>query len=313
MTVARGRQRTVLAFWLLGLASAVYLAITIGEPITRTEHTYTLSPWAVHSLELTIVLPLIVVWFIALWGSLRFRAYALSIRESVDGQALLMVATGLVVLVSGLVLTSLLQSLNGRMAIWGHAKVWAIFSEYAAIMVALVALGLIVRGAWRLAALVQFRRLHLVQAIAMLVLTLIGVAYVLLLVHDPYRTATPDPTLHSSYYLPDWLLMLTVVGPYLVVWYCGLMAVGCLRLYQGYSSGVIYRHALSRLSSGLLAVIVASILIQILDAVSPALVHLGLKDLLLLVYLLVVNYAVGHIVVAIGARSLAKIEEAGSS
>jgi hypothetical protein len=312
MSVAPVKQHGGLAYWILGLASVVYTAITLLEPITRTERTYTLSPWAVHSLELTIVLPLIAVWFIALWGSLRFRAYALSIQESADGRALKTLATGLVVLVSGLVLTSLLQSLNGRMAVWGHAKVWAIFSEYTAIVVALVALGLIVRGAWQLARLVQFRRLPLVQVVAVLVLAVIGIAYVLLLVHDPYRTATPNPALHSSYYLPDWLLLLSVVVPYLVVWYCGLLAVGCLRLYQAYSSGIIYRHALSRLSSGLLAVITASILIQILGAVSPSLVHLGLKDLLLVVYLLVIVYAVGHVVVAIGARSLAKIEEAGT-
>ncbi len=310
---APSSKRGGLAYWLLGAASLIYVAVTLWEPITQAERTYTLSPWAVHSLQLTIVLPLVAVWFVAMWGSLRFRAYALSIQASADGRALKTLANGLVTLVSGLVLTSVLQSFNGRMALWGHAKIWAIFSEYVALLVALVALGLIVRGAWQLAGLVRFRRLALVQAVALLALAVIGITYAVLLIHDPYRSATPSPTLHSSYYLSDWLLVPTIVVPYLVVWYCGLLAVGCLRIYQSYSSGIIYRHALSRLSSGLFAVIMASVFIQVLDAVSPSLVHLGVKDLLLLIYVLIIVYAIGHIVVALGARSLAKIEEAGES
>lgn len=297
------------AYAVLAVLSAIYIGMTLWNPIDQATRTYSLSPRAIHSLELTIILPVIAIWFIALWGSLRFRKYALSIYHSADGRALKEVANGLIVLISGLALTSVLQSFNQRMIGWGHIKAWTIFGEYVAVLVALAALLLIARGAWRLGAIVQFRNFRRFNLLALVVLAVIAIGYVWALAHDPYRTSSPNPAKYSSFYLPDWVILLTLVLPYILVWYCGLFAAACLWIYQTYSSGIIYRKALIRASVGLLVVISASILIQLLDAISSSLAHLGLRDVLFVLYGLIIIYAAGHVLIASGARKLARIEE----
>ncbi|HUC87073.1 MAG TPA: hypothetical protein VMR75_01970 [Candidatus Saccharimonadales bacterium] len=309
MTIRRPRVYVGLAYGLLAVASLLYIGGTLYAPIATATHTYSLSPRAVHTLELTIVLPIIAVWFTALWGSLRFKRYAISIYESADGKALNTLANGLLTLVSGLVATSLLQSLNAHLIKLGYAKSWTIFSNYFGVVVALVAFAVILRGAYRLAHLVEFPSIERSRIIALALLAIMGVAYVWLLAMDPYRQTTPDPLQFTSYYLPDWLLLSTVVLPYLLVWYGGLMAVIYLRRYQNYSPGIIYHAALKRLSWGLMAVIVASVLIQLVVAIGPSLHHAGLGNILLLLYGLIIIYAIGHVLVAIGARKLAKIEQ----
>jgi hypothetical protein len=307
--IRRPRVSAGLAYALLAIASLAYMAATLYAPITTATRTYSLSPRALHTLQLTIALPLIVVWFTALWGSLRFKRYAISIYESADGRALNTLANGLLTLVSGLVATSLLQSVNGHMIELGHAKVWTIFSNYFAVVVALVAFMVILRGASQLAHLVKFDSIQRSRIIALVLLAIMGAAYVWLLAMDPYRLTTPDPAKLTSYYLPDWLLLSTVVLPYLLVWYGGLMAVIYLRRYQTYSAGIIYHAALNRLAWGLSAVIMASVLIQLVVAIGPSLAHIGLGSTLILLYILIVVYAIGHVLVAIGARKLAKIEQ----
>lgn len=298
-------------FFYTGLAfvSALYLGITILTPINPQAITFNLGATQLRLLQLTIVLPIIAIWFAALWGSLRFKRYAQSIIGRPDGRALNQVASGLLTLVSALAISTVVQSLSPDMLDWGHHKAWVIFSNYLSVVMSLTAFALIARGAWALAALVDYQKYRRYQWVAVVGLAALGVLYVWLLTANPYRTSSPNPARITPYYLSDWLILLTLVLPYLIIWYTGLMAGVCVWLYQAHAKGIIYRQSLSRLSIGLFAIIGTSILIQLITVVSASLNSLGLAGVLALLYLLILIYAIGHVLVALGARKLERIEE----
>ena len=303
------RVNTRLAYTALAVVSLGYIGLTLAAPISTATRTYSLSPWAVHSLQLSVALPIVAIWFTALWGSLRFKQYAEKIYSNADGRALNVVATGLLTLVASLAITSLIQAANPGMIAAGHAKPWTLLGEYSGVVLSVTAFGIIGRGALKLAQIVKLRGVRQGSLAALAALAVMGILYGWFMAKNPYRLSSPDPARYSSYYLPDWLIIATIMVPYLVVWYCGLLAVVYLRCYQKFSSGIIYRKALSRLAAGLFAVIMASLLIQLLNALSPSLAHVGLGNILFLLYGLVIIYAVGHVLVVIGARRLSKIEE----
>jgi hypothetical protein len=298
-----------LAYSLLGLATLGYAAATIFTPLTPRANTYGLTIAQIRGLQLSLVLPIIAVWFIALWGSLRFKRYALSIYQGADGRALNSIANGLLVLVAELATGSLLQACSRFLLHWASAATITITTNYIAVGLSLISFGLIYRGAWRLVKLVQFRGFRRNQLVALVLLAAIGILYGWLLAHNPDRLHSLDPGKIVPYYLPDWLLLLTIVLPYIMVWGFGLIAAVAIRSYQHYAVGILYRKPLARLSVGLAAIILSLILLQLITALGPSLVRLGLEPILALLYALILVYAVGHVLVALGARRLAKIEE----
>jgi len=306
----RPRLHTGWAYSGLAVVSAAYLVLTIWAPVSpQTLHTYSLSVLTLHLLQLTVVVPVIGIWFIALWGSLRFKRYALAIYHDPDGRALNLVSNGLLLLVGSLAITSLMQALIPRLTAVGDGTGWSILTHHTTVVLALLAFATMFVGSLRLARLVQLRDFQRWQWLVFAALLVMGVVYAIVLVHDPYRTQTTNPTQHPSYYLTDGWILGTIVLPYLLSWYFGLMAAACLWMYQVYSPGVIYRRALSRLSVGLVVIIATSVLIQLLSAAASSLTRLGLSDILVLLYVLIIVYALGHVLVVIGARRLTTIEE----
>lgn len=298
-----------LAYSLLTLIALGYAAATVFTPLAPQATTYGLTIDRIRELQLSLVLLIIAVWFTALWGSLRFKRYALSIYEGADGRALNSVTNGLLVLVTQLAVGGLLQASNKFLQHWASPATITIVTNYVGVVLSLIAFGLIYRGAWQLAKLVQLRGFRRNQFLGFVALALIGILYAWLLAYNPDRLHSLEPGKIVPYYLPDWLLLLTIVLPYIVVWGCGLMAVAGVRSYQRYAVGILYRKPLERLSMGLFTIIVSLILLQLITALGPSLVNLGLQAILGLLYGLILVYAAGHVLVALGARRLAKIEE----
>jgi hypothetical protein len=136
-----------------------------------------------------------------------------------------------------------------------------------------------------------------------------GACYTYLMLHDPHRTVPGGPSHLATYYLSDWLIVLTVVIPRLVVWYWGMQALVNIGLYRRKVEGALYRDALKLLAYGLGGVFLVTILLRVLQTASDALNRLDLGGILLLLYILVFMLGIGYVLVAKGARQLQKIEE----
>lgn len=312
MTPTKPRPRSIpgwLAYGLLGLAAIGYAVATVRTPIGPRAHTYDLTIEQIRMLQLSLVLPIIAVWFTALWGSLRFKAYAASIYEGADGRALNSIANGLLVLVAQLSIGGLLQSTSKYLLHWFTAATITITINYVAVVLSLIAFALMYRGAWQLAKLVNFKDYRRSKVSAFIILAIVGILYGWVLAHNPDRLRSLDPGNIVPYYLPDWLLLTTIVLPYILTWGFGLLAAGGIRSYQRNAVGILYRRPLRLLANGLATIIFSLILLQLITALGPSLVHLGLQSILGLLYGLILVYAAGHVMVALGARRLAKIEE----
>jgi hypothetical protein len=270
---------------------------------------YGLSQTEIKLLGFSIILPIIVIWFVALYGSLRFKIYAQSIVRSSDGRSLNLIANGLLVLVYSLAVNSTLQSFNPVMRQHYNFQTWSVLVDHIAVIGALAAFWLIYLGARGLSRMVNHRDLQSTWTRLGAILVPFALLYIWEILHNPYRNFSPDPGHIPSFYLTDTMLLLTLCLPYILTWVIGLGAVASLSVYYRYSKGVIYRRSLTGLIYGLGSIIGSSIVIQLITAIAPSLARLGLHEVLALLYGLIIIYAAGHVLILNGARKLALIED----
>ena len=112
------------------------------------------------------------------------------------------------------------------------------------------------------------------------------------------------------YFLPTWVVIFTIALPYLYAWSRVMQGMYDLTRYLSVVKGKLYKNALGAVVTGLSAVTILNILIQLFMTASTRLTRLNLTPLIVIVYLLVFCYAIGFGLMARGSRKLIKIEEA---
>lgn len=293
--------------------SVAYAFITLSGPINSNR--YNLSLTQIRSLQLTLVIPIILIWCAAFYGAVRFKRYASTIQESPDGKALSIVSNGLLVLSYGLVTQSLFSSLRPRfIANDGNIQGLTIFSNYLNLAFPLIAFSTMLYGANRLIKLQLSHHKETQTSTFSIAATVISIAalatlFTYSMFHNPYRNSTPDVTKANSYFLPDGMLWLTIVLPSIVLWTVGILTAMSVRWYAQRAKGIIYKKALHRLVQGLTMVVFFSISMSLLTTIGPSLSGLKLSGLLALIYVIIIFYAVSYLLIASGAKKLAKIEE----
>jgi hypothetical protein len=260
-------------------------------------------------LNLTVVVPLIGIWYLALNGFVRLREYSKLIRDTNEGWAFTLLANGLMVLAFGLPINSIVSSIFNYVAVHNtnFVPTATILKNYLALIIALVAFGLLARGATLL--VVSNKRtnkykpvLPLFMAPIMILLTCIFTWLVLAMPAEGVSDA-------EAYYLPNWLIIFTVVIPYLAAWVSGLMALYFLHVHRNKVKGTIYKQAFNQLANGIGLVTLVSVLVQLLTTLSGQLNRLNLTPILFILYILVILYAVGFWYIAHGSKKLQKFEE----
>jgi hypothetical protein len=297
------------AFALLIVAYTVLNAVLPpdAESLTR----YNLTSAAARALRLTLVIPLIIIWTLTMYGYLRFKNYAQSIVQGQDGPALSHIADGILALALWLPLSSILTNaatyVSHRYPQLTQESV--IVRNYIGIGLLLLAVYLLWRGSERL---LSATRIELTQhqndKIHLLVLFL-STVFAYLTLFNPSKNTPPASHTVALYYLPDWLLILTIIIPYTLIWFYGIRAVANVRIYARQVRGVIYRSALGYLANGLAFSIGSLLLLRYLGSFTAWLSSLALKPLLIVLYLLIFVVGISSVLLAIGARKLQKIEE----
>ena len=269
---------------------------------------YDISQLQARLLNLTIVIPIVIIWLTALYGFIRFRSYGALVHDSKEGAALNYLSTGLMILAFSLPVTSILSSLLSYLAL-NHTELLpstTIVRNYTSLLFSLGAFILISKGARGLTGTIKKRPAHILSNERMVqFIIILSSIFTWLLITKPLRG---DSTI-NYYYLPEWLLIFTIAIPYLYAWYKGIIASYNLRQYTKGVNGTVYKQAFGDLAKGIAVVVFVSVFIQVITTLSAQLNRLNLTPLLLLIYLLVILYAIGFGVVARGAKKLKKIEE----
>lgn len=295
--------------YLFLLLSVIYILLVMLLPTDpETLKRYAISQSEARLLNLSVIVPLVGIWYLALNGFRHLLEYAHVIRKSNEGWAFTLLSTGLMVLAFGLPINSILSTLFNYISTHNpdFTPSATILKNYIALGISLTAFLLLARGATQL--VVSYKRadafkpvLPLFMAPVMVVLTSL---YTWLVVAGPERNVN-----NSGYYLPNWLIIFTLVIPYVAAWVGGILTLYFINIYKNGVQGAIYKQAFSELANGIGIVTLISVLIQFLTSISGQINRLRLTPILFIIYLLLILYAVGFWYIARGSKKLQKIEE----
>ncbi len=296
-------------YWgLFSLASILYIIGTLLAPLTPNK--FNLSTSKTHLLQAAIALPIIIIWAIAVYGAERFMRYTAKIKADKDGKALSKVALGLSLLIAASIFNAVFGVLRGWAFRDGWLEGYTIVANYLGILLPAVAYIFMFRGSVALLRLTGIKKSFFVSSLSLVgLLIAIGIVYTFIMFNYDYRNSTPDPSKYSSFYLNDFAILITIIIPYLISWSLGIIAIFNIGAYQRHVKGTIYKSALFRVVVGTLWVTVFYILLQMLVALSTYLSKAGVAAILLFLYLIILLYAAGFLIIASGTRKLNAIEK----
>lgn len=293
--------------WIYILLLLIYVLLAFTLPTDpQILERYNMSQFQIRLLNLTIVGPLVLIYLAALYGFAHFRNYAASIRQSKEGPALSLISKGLMVLGFSLPVNSIVGSLTSYTR-FQHPDLLSeitVFRSYLALILAGTGMYLIAKGANSLHGTIN-KPFKVHPYLAFLGAITLSSLYTWLITSQGQESGP-----HQAYYTPNWITVFTIAIPYIFIWCIGVRAALQLSRYKDSVRGVLYKRAFSHLSKGLVAIVIISILIQIVTTLSEHLNRLSLTPLLIVVYILIFMYALGFGLVARGAKKLKQIEEA---
>lgn len=298
-------RNTYPLLFIILLLGYIIIAFTLPTDPQVLER-YDITQKGARFLNLTIVLPLSAIYLVALYGFQRFNDYAISVRKTKEGPHLEKIANGLMVLAFSLPVLSIVGSLFNYLKYRNpeFLPMATILRNYLTLVFAFTAILLIAKGSQGL-----FDTLKSKKVIARSHYALAGIIALTSIYTWLITSQGPAAKTGQGYFLPDWLVIATLAIPYIFIWCEGVKASIHLSEYKGSVKGIIYKRAFDNLSKGIAAIIVVSVFIQFITTLSEKLSRLNLTPLLLVIYVLIVLYAIGYGLVARGAKRLKQIEE----
>jgi hypothetical protein len=292
------------------IVAAAYTLLLILLPASnRSMQTYNLSSTEFRILLFAIAVPSFVAWLAAFIGYARLYDYANSLEGSSESESYKKLALGITWLAWALpiptIITLILNSIAYKYP--GFHSTATIVSNYTALILPLTAFIIIGSAARTLTQLGELS-FDVKKARSMICLFVVaGLAYC-------YFTFSRFDLLSLSstsnpYYLPIWLMILTIIVPYLFAWFTGLLAAFEIKTFSKNVRGVLYRQALQLLVAGIVTVVVSSIALQYINSASPRTGYLLLSYKLLIISFFKVLAGAGFVLIALGAAKLQKIEE----
>ena len=300
-------------YLMLALLIFVYAAFIIQVPLGSNGaiERYKLQDSQARLLSLTIVIPYAVIWYTAFFGFVKVKQYAYLVGKGKDGKALRIISDGLMLLAFSLPLNALASTIRNYINTEypSLTPTTTIIYTYFSLALTLAGVWLVSHGARKLAGTLEKKPYSLNQTFIASAFTAFCIFYTYVTLNDPARETGRGLSQTSSYYLPDFLVLSTIVVPYIILWYLGFRAAYHIQLYRKNAPGVLYKKALGYLAAGIAFVVVSLMILRLTTSMSTFLSDLSLQYLLAFVYLLLVIIGVGYGLIASGAKRLKKIEE----
>jgi hypothetical protein len=277
--------------------------VLLPAPSPATLLQYHVSATGLRVIFVTLIILLALIWYIGFYSYAKIRTYAQLIRGSKDGKQVAKLSKGIFLIVMWLPVSSTFSAILNYIAgkHIGFLPAATVIENYVSLLVPLMGFIYISRGARRLSEIVKQRPSYGVTNVLALLLIYIGLIYL--------RLVTTAQNRQSIYHMPVWVILTTLVAPYVYMWFMGLLAVYELYIYRRKVTGIIYRKSLGQLSFGLGWLIVLSIGLQYFSTLSAHLTRLSIYGILAIIYVLLLLLAIGFVFIANGTRKLQRIEE----
>lgn len=255
-------------------------------------------------------IPLLLIWATAFYSLNKLQAYIVYLQLSPEEAGFKGLAKGCKWLVWGLPLTAILNIGLVRLSEYGDVGLIneaRFISTYASLLLLIVAFSYMSKGTSLLMQKYTKKHTHTsVLALKQLILSLLGIGYSYLIISnlDELNLLSSE----NRYSIPVWALILSLVIPYLYVWFLGILTATDIMRFAHKTPGIIYRKGLHLLASGLILVVLSLMSVQYLKALIP---YSGSSQVFPYAATIIV-YSLcwaGFMMIAGGARKMQKVEE----
>lgn len=281
-----------------------YVVLTVATPIRRNP--YHISHAAALLIDLTIFILVGIIWYVAMRGATSFKNYANIVHGAKEAPGLNAIANGLIWAATYLVVISVTGAVVQYFATSNFSDTLAILRDHLTVLVVLVAFIYLYVGSQRLAYIAKFdtwdRKTMLIIAVYML----FAIAFVIAFTHA--TVPPPGSSRNSLSILPHNILLFSLILPYLIAWFLGILACVNISRYAIRSRGILYRQALVNLVRGIITVIAFGIILQLLTFSVRFLTSLSLSSILAIIYAIIILYGLGFLFIRSGAKMLSRIE-----
>lgn len=303
-----GNKKVLVIFVFLSL---LYAGLNFLLPESQaSKDKFALSGAQLQLLKLSIVLPVIAIWMVAYYGYSRVSNYAHSVRESEEGKAWQYLSWGLL----GLALWLPISSNLGQVFTYIHDQnadlvpSMVILRNYLNILLLAPIFYLLYKGARLLSGNIEKPLQSISKGYGGIALFISGGLFAYLTLTNPNKSSAIDAATPGSYYLPDWLLIITIIIPYIIIFFLGLRAVQEIYHYRINVKGTLYRDSLRLLADGIGLVALTVLLLRFMASLTH-ISNANLNTLMAIVYFLVFIIAAGYASIALGAKRLQRLEE----
>jgi hypothetical protein len=287
---------------------AVYVGLTLAAPqAPQAGGAIRLSPVQTVLLQLSIAVPYVVAWLVGTRGALDFRHCGASTPAAEGGRGFRSFFLGLAVLIGGGLLSALIGALGPYLPPNSPGAVALVIAgNYAYVLTDLLAMLALFLGAWHLVGDGHGVERDDVIISAVLVV-IIAALYVPLVLSNPVRQASASPSVAATYYLPDAVIVITLIVPYLVAWTLGFLTTLRVVRYAPPERDALQRKGIRTFVKGLWVIIFSSILLQLLVSLGGVrLLALGLGQILVLVYAFIGLQIAGFVLISLGSNRLCR-------
>lgn len=299
-------------FWLFLFLIIAYIGLTYATPPdAASQQKYQLSDTEIQLLRSTLTIPIVAIWLVAYYGYSKFKRYAETIGKSKESEAWNNLVNGLLLLALYLPISSTVSSLGTyiRYKNPGLTEESVMITNFTNIILLLVSFVLLYKGASKLITRIKTPISSGWEILATGSVLVASSIFAYLTLSNQYRSNPISSSVPASYYLPDWLLIITIVIPYIIVFYLGAMIVKDVHIYRIHEKGSLYKSALKHLANGIGVTVISIMSLRYLASMSSVFNDATLKAILGILYILVFIIAAGYVLIALGAKKLQKIEE----
>lgn len=301
---------TKLTYYLVFFGWAFYAVLTFLTPSSGINGTR-IPTGDIDALRVTIIAIILAIMLLAARGATAFKSYATMITGSKEAQALDLIANGLLLTLSYFLISTTFSALLPFYTKSPGFDALIVIKDHIPAFISLGAFFLLYRGSDHLRRVANFETWTRGSAFIMIGFLVFAFVFVLEFTKFQAPPAGASTSATAMTILSPNILLFTLILPFLVAWFLGILATINITKFANSVQGTLYKRALKDLIKGLWFVIVLSMLIQALSLSDKFILSLQLPSLVALIYLLLIFYGIGFMFVRAGAKRLASLEEAG--
>jgi hypothetical protein len=307
-------RKIALGIFFVTVLWVITLVISFNADSSEAITKYHVTRSSLNVLLVVLSIPSLFIWAALVYAVMTFYSYARLIGNSKDGVAFRWIGHALALSLVGMIASNFFNQIRNFKDSAGNTVIstdqGVIAANYLAVSVALFTSWFFLRGSMTLLeSIKQKTSVGKLFQKAWLPMLLISGFYVVLVFSNQDRTvATHASVTRPTYALSDPLIILTIVVPYIVSWFFGLLAIVGITRFQHETNGIVYKRVFRKLALGLSLIIGLTISLQLLTQFTGFLSNSKLSAILGIITIIYIVIIAAYVFIARAAARLSLIE-----